>query len=194
MITILDDLLSPSYADAIENEVRNLPYYYKEQTSEYTEDVPYIISTPETKDYGQFVCPILHNAQSNLIGSGFFDQVKPLFYIAQDRLQMKLTGLVRVKANILLQQPTAPIEHYNIPHQDSVSGTLSMVYYCNDSDGPTVLFNEFYSDAPPSRLTIRERIQPKKNRAVIFESNRYHASSNPIYTKARFVLNFVIAK
>ncbi len=194
MITVLDDLLTPSYADAIENAVKDLPYYYTEQTSGYTEDITYYITTPETVDFGQLSCPILHHMHSNVIGSHFFEQLKPVFYIVQDRIQMKLTGLIRLKANVLLQQSTAPIDHYNIPHQDSAGDSLSMVYYCNDSDGPTVLFNEFYCETPPSRLTIRERVQPKKNRAVIFESNRYHASSNPIHTKARFVLNFVIAK
>lgn len=193
MIIVLDDLLTQTYANEIENEVRNLPYYYKEQTSEYTDDVPFMISTPETRDYGQFVCPILHSAAPKLLGSDFFDHLKPLYYTVHDRLQLSLRGLIRVKANILLQQASADPNHYNIPHQDSADSTLSMVYYCNDSDGPTVLFNEFYSETPPARLTIKEKIQPRKNRAVIFESNRYHASSNPIHSKARFVLNFVMA-
>jgi hypothetical protein len=193
MIIVMDNLLTPSYADAIENEVRNLPYLYNEYTSQYTEDVPFIITTPETKEYGQFVCPILIGT-SNLLGSYFFDKVKPIFYSAQDRLQMQLQGLSRVKANILLQQTTASPNHYNIPHQDTTGNTLSMVYYCNDSDGDTFLFNESHSDTPPERLTIKDRITPKKNRAVIFDSTRYHASSNPIHTKARFVLNFVIVK
>jgi hypothetical protein len=194
MIVVLDNLLTPSYADALENGVRNLPYLYKEQTSEYTEDVPFIITTPETRDYGQFVCPILHPKTTNLLGSSFFDQVKPIFYSAQDRLQMQLHGLSRVKANLLLQQPHAPLDHYNIPHQDDDQNTLSLVYYCNDSDGDTILFDQFYTGTPPERLTIHQRVTPKKNRAVIFDSTRYHASSNPINTKARFVLNFVIVR
>lgn len=193
MIVVLDDLLTPSYADALENEVRNLPYLYKEQTSEYAEDIPFIITTPETRDYGQFVCPILHTEATDLIGSYLFDQVKPIFYSAQDRLQMQLHGLTRVKANLLLQQTASP-DHYNIPHQDSTGNTLSMVYYCNDSDGDTILFDQFYTGIPPERLTIHQRVTPKKNRAVIFDSTRYHASSNPIHTKARFVLNFVMVQ
>lgn len=196
MIIVLDNLLTPSYADAIEHEVKNLRYLYLEQTSEYSKEVPFIITTPETKDYGQFSCSILHkeDTQSQSFRLDFFELVRPIFYSAQDRLEMKFPGLTRVKANILLQQPTAPADHYNIPHQDSKGNTLSMVYYCNDSDGDTFLFNEFYTGKPPERLTIKERITPKKNRAVIFDSTRYHASANPIHTNARFVLNFVIVK
>lgn len=198
MIMVLDDFLTPSYADAIETSVKGLPYLYSNETSGYAEDIAYIITTPETKDYGQFVCPILHNlAKERLVGSYIFNELKVLYYTAQDRLQIPLTGLSRLKANILLRQPDAPADHYNIPHQDSINSSgnnLSMVYYCNDSDGDTFLFNEFYSETPPTRLTIAERIQPRKNRAVIFDSNRFHASSNPIKTEARFVLNFVIVK
>ena len=62
-----------------------------------------------------------------------------------------------------------------------------MVYYVNDSDGDTVLFNEFYNT---KSVSINRRIAPKKGRAVIFDSNRFHASSNPINTPTRFVINF----
>jgi len=196
MIIVLDDLVTPSYADAIEDEVKNLRYLYLEQTSEYTDGNSFIITTPETKDYGQFSCSILHKEEthSQAFRLEFFQLVRPIYYSAQDRLEMKFPGLTRVKANILLQQSTASPDHYNIPHQDSAGNTLSMVYYCNDSDGDIFLFNEFYTGKPPERLTINQRITPKKNRAVIFDSTRYHASSNPIQTTARFVLNFVIVQ
>jgi Rps23 Pro-64 3,4-dihydroxylase Tpa1-like proline 4-hydroxylase len=67
-----------------------------------------------------------------------------------------------------------------------------MVYYCNDSDGDTFLFNEFYDGKNPDKLTIAQRVTPKKNRCVVFESNRMHASSSPIYSKDRRIINFVI--
>jgi len=66
------------------------------------------------------------------------------------------------------------------------------VYYCNDSDGDTFLFNEFFEQGTlPSRLTLAQRVTPRKNRAVIFESNRYHASSNPRKSSERIIINFV---
>jgi hypothetical protein len=35
------------------------------------------------------------------------------------------------------------------------------------------------------------RVTPKKNRAVLFESNRMHASSNPLINEERYVINFM---
>jgi hypothetical protein len=68
-----------------------------------------------------------------------------------------------------------------------------MVYYVNDSDGDTFLFNEFYeSGKVPELFTLYNRVSPKKNRLVIFESNRYHASSNPKLNQDRFIINFVL--
>jgi hypothetical protein len=66
-----------------------------------------------------------------------------------------------------------------------------MVYYCNDSDGDTFLFEEFHYPIIPDSLTVHKLVSPKQNRAVIFESNRWHSSSNPRISPNRFVINFV---
>jgi hypothetical protein len=194
MIQIFDDFLSPSYADAIEHMVRNdLMYTYKPETSEYTDGIGYIIKTQQTLDIGQLVCPLLHPEANKLPFGHKFEFLQPMFYHLLDRSKKNITGIVRLKANILLQNPIATKDNYNIPHQDSDNSCYSMVYYCNDSDGDTFLFNEFHDpNKPPDRLTINQRVSPRKNRAVLFNSNRYHASSNPIINKDRFVLNFVL--
>ena len=79
-------------------------------------------------------------------------------------------------------------------HHDTVKpNSYSAVYYINDSDGDTFLFNEVVTDETvlPERLTVAVRITPKKNRLLIFESNRYHASSNPRISDSRFVINTI---
>jgi hypothetical protein len=194
MIQVFDDFLAPSYADAIEHMVRNeLMYIYKPQTSEYTDGVEYMIRTEQTLDNGQMVCPLLHSEAKELVFGYKFEFLKPMFYTLLNRSRMGFEGIVRLKANILLQNRLATSDNYNIPHQDSGEECYSMVYYCNDSDGDTFLFNEFHDPStPPERITIHQRVSPKKNRAVLFESNRYHASSNPIMNTDRFVLNFVL--
>jgi len=39
------------------------------------------------------------------------------------------------------------------------------------------------------KLTIRERVEPKNNTAVMFKGNIFHTSSNPIHSDWRIVLN-----
>jgi ectoine hydroxylase-related dioxygenase (phytanoyl-CoA dioxygenase family) len=77
----------------------------------------------------------------------------------------------------------------------------AMVYYCHDADGETVLFDKRYNQAMShdprfmnyGAYTLKEiaRITPKKGRAVLFHSNRFHASSNPVVAQRRVIINHV---
>lgn len=195
MIKVIDNVLTPTYANTLEHDVYNvIQYCYTRETSEnngfYTGP---IYKDEYTHDTGQFSCPVLVEEHNQLPFSWYFNIVKPLIYTITDLCpELEIEGLVRMKINLLLQNKLVPEFHYNIPHQDAVDNCYSVVYYCNDSDGDTFLFNEFYEQGKtPDRLTIDQRVTPRKNRIVIFESHRYHASSNPIENKERFVMNFV---
>jgi hypothetical protein len=97
--------------------------------------------------------------------------------------------LYRMKINGLFQRKEKAYHH---PHTDwklNDSG-MTVLYYINNSDGPTYLFNQFYKDNP-KRLTVHKKIPPKMGRMIAFEATRYHASSSPFKSPSRFVLNIV---
>lgn len=210
MIYIIEDLLTPSYCESLYNLAFNgyLSYQYMAKTSytpELTEEnsgiiIPKLTFDPLVKDAGQFSCTVHHmdlelQKRFMMPCTWAYEQVKPMFYSVKDNLpELGLVGSDRVKFNLLLKQNFG--EHYNQPHIDTPAPTYSMVYYLNDSDGDTVLFNEKYSpeQKDPIKLTVMERITPKKNRAVVFESNRYHASCNPSISENRFVINWIFTK
>jgi quinol monooxygenase YgiN len=199
MIKIIDNVITPTYANVLMNDARHiLQYCYKDKTSEQNSFYAGSIFTDEnTHDYGQLSCPIViaHEAAPQLQFAWYFDLLRALMYNVQDIVpEINPNYVTRIKHNILLQQENAPELHYNIPHQDAERGCYSMIYYLDDSDGDTFLFNEYYNkDSLPDKLTVAHRVSPKKNRVVIFESDRYHASSNPRINKDRFVINFVFA-
>ena len=58
-----------------------------------------------------------------------------------------------------------------------------MLYYVNNSDGPTQLYDE------KGGKVVKE-IEPKKGRAVILDGNIYHASSCPKNHANRVVINY----
>jgi hypothetical protein len=67
------------------------------------------------------------------------------------------------------------------------------LYYLNDSDGDTFIFDKTLKDTPKvtsdTKYEIIKRITPKKGRAILFDGNKYHSSSGP--TKGvRCILNF----
>lgn len=189
MILIFDDVLTPSYSDAIHVEAHQQRYYYSNTTS-----VP-SFAIGQVYDCGQLECP-LYNDNTKEMTPNLFYQIKPLLLTAQDLLKdrVKFTSINRCKINILWQKESFPENHHNYIHHDTdEGGCLSLLYYVNDSDGDTFIFNEKIKNGViPSVLTLNKRITPKKNRLVVFDSSRYHASSNPRFSRERIVINTVM--
>src|SRR5450432_251215 len=123
--------------------------------------------------------------------SAFFDVVFPMFYFLEDKTGVALASVERMKANLLVKKP-APPDSYNTPHIDIPTPPMkSLLYYVKDSDGDTFIFNETYADKKP--LTVRKRVSPRRGKAVLFDSNIWHASSNPRENATRVVLNFIFS-
>ena len=103
--------------------------------------------------------------------------------------------LTRMKSNVLPKQKKGLFGHiHHTPHIDCAESdrftNISCIYYVNDSDGPTVLYNEYSADNP-KKLTVFKKIPPKKGRLLAFHSNRYHTSSSPRRSQYRNIINMV---
>jgi hypothetical protein len=190
MILVLDGVMREEYCNSLENLPYWLKFYYTEKTSYPTDQFPDVYTDDNVLDIGQLTAPLYI---ANEYKETCYDLITPLLYVIKQKVtELKFNHEIRVKYNILVRNTDSTQSNYNTPHHDAVSNAYSIVYYCNDSDGDTFLFNEFYEGKNPDKLTIAQRVTPKKNRCVIFESNRMHASSSPIYSKDRRVINFVI--
>ena len=99
-----------------------------------------------------------------------FEKVNYQVYRVKSNLQFNVTGCK--KTNHL------PI------HMDKITeGDKTLLYYVNDSDGDTLFFD--------NDLNITKRVTPKKNRAILFDSNMLHAGANPIKNETRIVINII---
>lgn len=78
-------------------------------------------------------------------------------------------------------------KEYDNPHIDINYEHLVCLYYVNDSDGDTFLFDKIDNE-----LKIKKRITPKKGRVLLFNGNRYHASSGPT-NGIRCIINFNVS-
>jgi hypothetical protein len=126
--------------------------------------------------------------------SPFFDISRTNIYLIEQMFG-PIDMLQRMKANLLIKDISS-VAKYHPPHIDSVAeNSFSMVYYVNDADGDTIFFDRLVDvniNTPQhTGLTEIGRVTPKKGRAVIFNSNRFHASSNPIVNNRRVVINSV---
>jgi hypothetical protein len=129
----------------------------------------------------------------------YWDLIQPLIDLLAGSTGYTPSRVIRAKANMLLKDPRYPLGSYHEPHVDvNVPGTSSMIYYVDSSDGDTHFFEEYYFDqyyqpVNNTSYTPVARVSPVRGSAVIFPSYRYHASSSPIVTDRRIVLNFVFA-
>jgi hypothetical protein len=69
---------------------------------------------------------------------------------------------------------------------------LVCLYYVNDSDGDTILFDKMLGEGNDLQNTpIFARIKPKKGRVLVFCGRQYHAASLPEHN-IRTIINFNI--
>ena len=94
----------------------------------------------------------------------------------------------RIKANFQSKFLSDP-DCYNTPHYDNLNEHLVIIYYVNDSDGDTFIFE---NDKYP--LKIKKRVSPKAGRFVIFNGNHFHAGIHPKSNDYRIVINFNLMK
>ena len=90
----------------------------------------------------------------------------------------------RIKANFQSRFLSGP-DCYNTPHYDSPDKHLVIIYYVNNSDGDTFIFE---NDTYP--LKVKQRVSPKAGRFLIFNGNQLHAGIHPKINDYRIVINF----
>ena len=81
------------------------------------------------------------------------------------------------------------------PHVDADIEHLVVLYYVNDSDGDTVIYeNKFkgYDNVPlMTDLILKKRVSPKAGRVVIFNGSHWHTSYQPEHNN-RCIVNYNI--
>jgi hypothetical protein len=188
----IEKFIPPSYADILEDIICKSPEFQWVYTPSTNNQKETAIMRRDAASYEseQFVHALYLEGTRR---SQFFDIVFPFFYFLEDKTGVKLGAVERIKANMLLRS-SEPDDRYNTPHIDIPDpGYKSLLYYVKDSDGDTFVFNETWRDTGNSKkpLTLRKRVSPQKGKAVVFDSNTWHASSNPRQSQNRVVLNFV---
>jgi len=194
MTEIIDDLIPTINVNKIENILlsHDFPWYLNKCVVDKSLQYESFLKDKKTVDSIQFTHIFFSN---DCIKSNLFHLVEPFSFLLK-----KHTGkdhpnkLLRVKANLLTKNELYPDDCYNYPHTDSNSiPGESLLYYVNQSDGDTFLFNE-KRGTNFDDLTLNRRISPKKGSCLYFDSDYFHASSCPKNSDVRVVINFLYAK
>lgn len=156
--------------------------------------------TTETKlsysvfDYS-FVHMILLDGE---IMSPYYNIIFPVLTGAFEKLDISYKKFLRFR---LALQTSIGRKHVNDIHIDSIEPHRSAIFYLNNSDGSTILYENLYD--PSSQLSAKDykqkiqlenfhaayEIEPMENRLLIFDGYRYHSSQRPIKHPSRIILN-----
>lgn len=206
MYKIIDNFFPKETQDELEKALTSYKYSMSVGTvyEEYRENLPFL-KTLSNSDFNVI------QLESKIVDDGscifpeeeeiYFRQIWNTFIKAniEDVVCNLSTSndlvLMRMKSNVLQNNKKGLFGHiHHTPHIDCAESdrftNISCIYYVNDSDGPTVLYNEYSADNP-KKLTVFKKIPPKKGRLLAFHSNRYHTSSSPRRSQYRNIINMV---
>jgi len=186
---IFDDFISKNYQNELEKTClsEKIPYYY-------LEDLTGSSSTIKNKGFVHNLFRFEYN-DNDILVSPYHHLVFPLLLEAASKINLQE---IKIYKGRIFLQTAKNLNTINNPHTDLVGKDhLVFLYYVNNSDGDTVIYNETINNIPfldmPTldMLTIKEKINPKKGRIVIFNGKHYHSSSSPSI-KTRCTINYNI--
>lgn len=183
-ILIIDNCVPEDKQAEIEQLCKShgISWYYLPTSNDPTILAP---STKDSVDGPQFVHTIWN--QDRATSNMFSSIISVLSALPTPYIQ-----LLRIKMNLKLPITGVSETSYGMPHVDIVGepSLISAIYYANDSDGDTVIFNQRYDSDDLSNLTIKKIITPKRGRLVVFDGNLLHSSNTPRASDIRIVINF----
>jgi hypothetical protein len=121
----------------------------------------------------------------------------PILFVFCDKANLEFRALLRIRIG-LFPRTISNVAHHN-PHIDFGQPHRTAVYYVNDCDGDTVIFNETVGElsversvdyANAGRFSVAATIPPKKGKMACFDGRHYHASSYPTEAAKRIVVTF----
>lgn len=185
---IFENFLPTRFAEEIHRELNSFqfPWHYSDRTIEDI-NVLKCVNRKNHKDTEFFQ----HVALNETYQSNWFSLLRPMLYILESKTNYEVKSISRIVTN-LMPKTANPV--LGIPHIDITGGDpeklKTLLYYVNDADGPTTLYNERYSERKIDSLTIKEEVHPAANKAVLFDADRYHCSCTPVNSK-RIVINII---
>jgi len=185
MITVIDDFMPIEYFRQLQDFLlsSNFPWFFIPRASKY-ELGPHLEHAIESPAFTHRVYCKYENSKSFA-----FDAFTPLVNKIEECLEYK-QELIRLRTALKTYQHGFTENNYNLPHVDFPCPHTSAVYYLNDSDGDTHIFDQYYREKiEPTDYTIKQRVSPKPNRLLIFDGLQYHTASNPIKSNSRLIAN-----
>ena len=193
-ITIFDDFLDLEQFNVLQEQIMSMqfPWFYNKHVSMLPEHNN--IQDPLAKETDGFH-HVFYDKSDNA-KSFTFSILNNLFIALEQKLNISTKDMLRIIASMKTPKINFTEQNYNLPHIDYNFPHKSLIYYINDSDGDTRIFNEKFvlthngsGIGFRDKFHIRERVTPKSNRLLLIDGLIYHTASNPIEAERRVIIN-----
>ena len=185
MIKIIDNFLSQSYFNKIEDVTTSSTFEWF-STNNITDG-----ELPQLSHIG-FSHPICYN--NDFTGSGFSFLLSGFLYQTMDLIERK--NIIRSRFDMTVYNPNKIMY---LPHVDIeepyIPNITTILYITDNLDCETVIFDkkifkkEDKKNLDTAKLKVLKKVQPKRNRLVIFDGSYLHTGHSPIYENKRILIN-----
>lgn len=184
---VVHDAIPKAQQDQIEKLTSDsrFPWFFSEGTilPDDIEQNPWVVNV------GANPIQFVHNVSPE--HCAYIDTVSPVFNAIAMMFRSNLE-IIRAKFNLLTQSSD---QTHHLPHTDTDQNNLcyTSIYYVDDSDGDTYLFNEHgpRDTNGPNEVTVLDTVPPTKGSLLVFDARRFHSSSSPVISHKRTVMNVV---
>ena len=191
----IDDVIPKLYQDQLEAEIASdrFPWFFLQESARRSQAAEGM----QTQYSGFTNTPFHVNDQGVTAPSPLTALLLPVLFTFCDKAKIPFTNLLRIRLG-LFPRTMVDVPHHN-PHVDFYVPHMNALYYVNDSDGDTFVFNETSQEVSleqsvvytrEGRFTIAERVPPKKGRMIGFDGKYYHASMHPMKSPSRIAIAF----
>ena len=175
-IIVIDDFISLEYQEKIKQELlglgNNFPWHYTEDVTAAGD-----FDSQHRAGFGhQYV--ELDDDDVSEVKSLYHHLFTPMLSKACQYLKIPEAEIIQGRSFLQLPLKNIDTSIVDSPHIDLDPGDehIVVLYYVNDSDGDTIIYNErIKSDT----YTEKQRVSPKQGRVVIFDGRQYHRAQQP---------------
>ena len=192
---LLTNLVPELYQEELKQTVEEIPFYYTPSIGYNSTSLP--TAGIKFLDNIGFSHGLVIEGQED---SMYWSLFRPILYFFTQKTGVKVNKVVRVRLRLTFQHADRNEFLFNKPHTDVFEFDQpykTLVYYINDSDGDTFIFDKFINKENNLDNVLKDidkkiifQNTPKQGDAIYFDGHQYHAGNSPIKYKHRYVINF----
>ena len=194
---IIDDIIPPSYQNHINNLInaKEFPWYFGQSINYNPNKLKY--EDPNITDAPGFGHLIL-DPETGQQNSPMYPHILPVLFFLEQNTGIVVDQVKRIRVRRTIPVTGHTLEKYTPAHVDLSQSEeyKSLVYYVEDSDGDTVLFDTEYNEENGDTVIFTDtkkqivRVPPKKGRGFFFKGKVFHSGNCPVNYKQRTIINF----